>query len=133
MLAEVGITMEVIQVDTATQIADTVAKNFEATWSQWSGRPDPDGNTFQHFHVEGGMNYGGFDNAEVNELLEQGRVVSDQAERAQIYAQVTEILQEEVPAIFIWHPDEPKAMTNRLQGYQPVPDGMMRFGPVSLS
>ena len=133
MLSEVGIEMEVIQVDTATQIADTVAKNFEATWSQWSGRPDPDGNTYQHFHANGGMNYGGFDNPEVNELLDRGREVSDQEERKQIYARVTEILKEEAPAIFIWHPDEPKAMTNRLQGYLPVPDGMMRFGPVSLS
>lgn len=132
MVAEIGIQMEVVQVDTATQIADTVAKNFEVTWSQWSGRPDPDGNTYQHFHADGGMNYGGFNNAEVNELLDRGREVSDHEERKQIYTRVTEILQEESPAVFVWHPDEPKAMTKSLQGYEPVPDGMMRFGPVSL-
>ncbi|MCC6314507.1 MAG: peptide ABC transporter substrate-binding protein [Thermomicrobiales bacterium] len=132
MVAEVGITMDIIQVDTATQIADTVAKNFEATWSQWSGRPDPDGNTYQHFHVNGGMNYGGYDNPEVNELLDQGRVVSDRDERTKIYGRVTEILQEECPAVFVWHPDEPKAMATNVQGFPPVPDGMMRFATVSL-
>jgi peptide/nickel transport system substrate-binding protein len=132
MVAEVGIQMEIEQVDSATQIADTVSKNFEVTWSQWSGRPDPDGNTYQHFHANGGMNYGGYDNAEVNDLLDEGRVVAEQEDRKAIYERVTEILQEDVPAVFLWHPDEPKAMTTRMQDYPPVPDGMMRFGAVSL-
>jgi peptide/nickel transport system substrate-binding protein len=132
MVAEIGIKMDIVQVDIATQIADTVAKNFQVAWSQWSGRPDPDGNTYQHFHASGGMNYGGYDNAEVNGLLDQGRQVSDHEERKKIYARVTEILQQDCPAVFIWHPDEPKAMIANLHGYPPVPDGMMRFAAVSL-
>jgi peptide/nickel transport system substrate-binding protein len=131
-IAEAGITMDITQVDTATQISDTVAHNFEATWAQWSGRPDPDGNTYNHFHTGGGMNYGVYSNPQVDELLDQARQVSDHEQRKQLYSQVTQMLQEDVPAIFIWHPDEPKAMTTRLHDYPPIPDGMMRFAAVWL-
>jgi peptide/nickel transport system substrate-binding protein len=131
-IQQVGLKMDITQVDTAKQIADTVAHNFQATWAQWSGRPDPDGNTYNHFHTDGGMNYGAYSNPEVDKLLEQARAVSDHEQRKQIYSQVTKLLQEDVPAIFIWHPDEPKAMTKKLHDYPPIPDGMMRFAAVWL-
>ncbi len=42
------------------------------------------------------------------------------------------ILQDELPMIFIVHPIEPKAFSPRVQGYDPIPDGMMRFKDVWL-
>jgi peptide/nickel transport system substrate-binding protein len=131
-VAEVGIQMEIVAVDAATQIADTVAKNFEVTWSQWSGRADPDGNTFNHFFTDAGMNYGGYSNPEVDDLLNQARAGTTQEERKAIYSQVTQKLIEDVPVVFIWHPDEPKSMTNRLKDLPLIPDGMLRFGPAWL-
>ncbi len=127
-LAEIGIDMDIQLVNTAKQIADTVAKNYEATSAQWSGRPDPDGNTYNHFYRNAGMNYGGYDNPRVNELLDKARAVSGQAERKQIYSEIVRILNEDVPCIFLWHPVEPKAMLKKVQEYPPIPDGMMRFG-----
>lgn len=126
-VAEAGITMDIVQVDAATQVSVTVAKDFEVTWSQWSGRADPDGNTYQHFHSTGGMNYGGYSNSEVDELLDRAREVAEQEERAKLYSQVTEILNAEVAAVFIWHPDEIRAMTTQLHDVPAVPDVMMRF------
>ena len=41
-------------------------------------------------------------------------------------------LQDELPMLFIVHPIEPKAFSPRVQGYDPVPDGMMRFREVWL-
>jgi len=43
-----------------------------------------------------------------------------------------QLLREEVPAIFIVHPIEPKAFSPKVQGYDAVPDGMMRFKNVWL-
>jgi hypothetical protein len=34
--------------------------------------------------------------------------------------------------VYIVHPVEPKAFSPRVQGYEPVPDGMMRFRTVWL-
>jgi ABC-type transport system substrate-binding protein len=42
------------------------------------------------------------------------------------------ILQEDSPWLFIVHPIEPKAFSPKVQGYSPVPDGMMRFKDVWL-
>jgi len=131
-VAEVGIDMDLLPVDTAKQISDTVAKNYEATWSQWSGRPDPDGNTYNQFYKGAGMNYGGYDNPRVNELLNKARAVADKGQRKQIYSELVRALNEDVPCIFLWHPVEPKAMLKTVQAYPPIPDGMMRFAGVWL-
>ncbi len=133
-LAEVGITMNANVMDDARLLAEGNAKTFQMSSYQWSGRPDPDGNTYQFFHTLPGtsLNWSGLSNAQVDDLLDKTREVSDQAERKKLYSQVIQILREEVPGIFVVHPIEPKAFSPRVQGYDPVPDGMMRFKDVWL-
>ena len=58
--------------------------------------------------------------------------MANQAERKRLFGELTKILQEELPMIFIIHPVEPKAFSPRVQGYEPIPDGMMRFKDVWL-
>jgi peptide/nickel transport system substrate-binding protein len=133
-LAEAGITMNVNVVDGARLLAEGNGKTYQMSSYQWSGRPDPDGNTYQFFHTTAGtsLNWSGFSNPQVDALLEQTRQVSDHAERKKLYSQIIQILQDETPAIFIIHPIEPKAFSPKVQGYDPVPDGMMRFKDVWL-
>ena len=54
-LAEAGITMKIKLVDSAALLSDGNNKNFEMISYQWSGRPDPDGNTFQFFKTAQGI------------------------------------------------------------------------------
>jgi peptide/nickel transport system substrate-binding protein len=133
-LAEVGITMNVQVVDGARLLAEGNGKTYQASSYAWSGRPDPDGNTYQFFHTTPGtsLNWSGFSNAEADQLLEQTRQVSDHAERKALYSKFIQILREEAPAVFIIHPVEPKAFSPKVQGYPAVPDGMMRFKNVWL-
>jgi peptide/nickel transport system substrate-binding protein len=133
-LAEVGITVNPIAVDGARQLADGNAHAFDSTTYNWSGRPDPDGNTYQFFHTTPGvsLNWAGISNPQLDQLLEQTRQVSDHAERKKLYSQVTQILLDDAPAVFVVHPVEPKALSPKLQGYVPVPDGMLRFKDVWL-
>ena len=58
--------------------------------------------------------------------------MSSQAERRKLYGELTKLLQDELPMIFIVHPIEPKAFSPKVQGYEPIPDGMMRFKDVWL-
>lgn len=133
-LREIGVTMKIKLVDAATLIADGNAKNFEMISFQWSGRPDPDGNVYQFFRTTPGtsFNWSGISNERLDALLDRSREVSSQAERKKIYGEITRILQDELPMIYVVHPIEPKAFGPRVQGYEPIPDGMMRFKDVWL-
>jgi peptide/nickel transport system substrate-binding protein len=133
-LAEAGISMKINLVDSATLISSGNAKNFEMISYQWSGRPDPDGNTFQFYKTTQGtsLNWSGISNPQIDALLDKTREVSDRAERKKLYSQLTRILQDELPMVFIVHPIEPKAFSPKVQNYEPIPDGMMRFKDVWL-
>jgi peptide/nickel transport system substrate-binding protein len=133
-LAEAGITMKIKLVDSATLLTDGNNRNFELIQYQWSGRPDPDGNTFQFFRTTQGvsLNWSGISNPRIDALLDKTREVSDRAERKKLYSELTRILHEELPILFIVHPIEPKAFSPKVQGYEPIPDGMMRFKDVWL-
>ncbi len=133
-LAEAGITMNINVVDGARLLAEGNGKTFQASSYAWSGRPDPDGNTYQFFHTTPGtsLNWSGFSNGQADELLEKTRQVSDHAERKKLYSQLIGILREEAPAVFIIHPIEPKAFSPKVQGYPAIADGMMRFKNVWL-
>jgi peptide/nickel transport system substrate-binding protein len=133
-LAEAGITCNVVTVDGARQLADGNNKTFDMTSYDWSGRPDPDGNTYQFFHTTPGvsLNWSGVSIPELDQLLEQTRQVTDHAERKKLYSQAIQILRDEAPVVFVVHPVEPKALSPKLQGYTPIPDGMLRFKDVWL-
>src|SRR5215470_13015320 len=102
-LAEAGIAMKIKLVDAATLISDGNAKNFEMVSFQWSGRPDPDGNTYQFFKTTPGtsFNWSGISNPQIDALLDKSRETSSQAERRKLFGQLTRLLQEELPNIFI--------------------------------
>jgi len=133
-LAEASITMKIKLVDSATLLSDGNSKNFEMISYQWSGRPDPDGNIYQFFETTPGtsLNWSGISNPTIDAILDKTREVSNQVERKKLYAELTKLLQEELPMLYIVHPIEPKAFSLRVQGYEPIPDGMMRFKDVWL-
>jgi peptide/nickel transport system substrate-binding protein len=131
-LADAGIEMDIQLVDAARQSADSVAHNFDITTAGWSGWPDPDGNTFAHFTSKGGLNVGGYSNPQVDDLLVKAQSVSDHAQRREFYSQAIKILREDAPAVFWMFPDQPKAASLKVQGYAPIPDGMIRAETISF-
>ncbi|HXJ81711.1 MAG TPA: ABC transporter substrate-binding protein [Candidatus Methylomirabilis sp.] len=133
-LAEAGMTAKIKLVDAATQLSDGNSRNFDMISYQWSGRPDPDGNTYQFFRTTPGtsLNWSGISNPQIDALLDKTREISNQAERKKLFSELTRILQDELPMVYIIHPIEPKAFSLRVQGYEPIPDGMMRFRTVWL-
>jgi len=133
-LAEAGITMKIQLVDSSTLQASGRGKTYDMISFQWSGRPDPDGNTYQFYRTTPGVsfNWSGISNERVDVLLDKTREASNQAERRKLYGDLTRLLQDELPMLFIVHPIEPKAFSPRVQSYDPIPDGMMRFKDVWL-
>lgn len=133
-LLEAGITLNVVTVDGARQLTDGNNRTYQMTNYAWSGRPDPDGNTYSFFHSAPGvsLNWSGIANSQVDSLLQQTRQVTDHDARKKLYSQVIQILRDESVAVFEIHPIEPKALSPKVQGYVAVPDGMLRFRDVWL-
>ena len=53
------------------------------------------------FPEDGGFNSGYYSNPEVDELLEQARVATDQDERARLYKEMQEIVKEDAPWVYV--------------------------------
>lgn len=66
-----------------------------------------------------GANYGHYTNTKVDDLFKQGRAVVDKAMRKTIYNQIAQILNDEVPWIYLWSPNSIHAYNKRLVGFKP--------------
>lgn len=107
MLQAVGIKVKINTMEFATMCAEAYAGNSELFIVGWgSGTMDPDTVLFSCFHssnaVDGGNNWARFVNARADELLEQSRIVFDDAERSAVYAEIQDLLAEECPWINLW-------------------------------
>ncbi|HEX3177712.1 MAG TPA: ABC transporter substrate-binding protein [Methylomirabilota bacterium] len=126
MLAEAGITMQLQSQENVTMLEAGKRGDFEAYFTFWSGRPDPDGNIFTHYTCKGAQNDSHYCNAEFDALVTKARQVADPAQRKQLYDKATELLLRDVPAIHLWHRRVFTGLSARVQGFTPHPDGIIR-------
>lgn len=65
-----------------------------------------------------GSNYNHFTNAQVDELMIQGRATNDVVERKRIYTEVAKIVNDEAMWIFLWRLNSIYGVNNRVQGFK---------------
>jgi len=84
---------------------------------------------FQIFHSSNfppaGDNRGHYSNPELDRLLEQGRAITNQKERRQIYARAQKILAEDLPYVPLWWWKNVIVKKPTVQNFIPYPDGEM--------
>ena len=107
------------------------AGNYDATQVGWSGRTDPDGNIHSFMTCAGGLNDSKFCMEEIDALLNKARTSTDVAERKASYDAANAILREELPIIYLYHQTWLWAMSNKINGFQAYPDGMIRLSGVT--
>ena len=78
---EAGFKVSVRQVDATSLITVLQKKDFDISWSPWTGRPDPDGNMYNWFTKGGPNNFSGYSNDDVDSLMKKARASADQTER----------------------------------------------------
>lgn len=132
-LKQANITVNIKTETFATILSDTAAHNFQGALIGWSGRPDPDGNTFSWFHTGGGNNDMQYSNATVDQLLEDARVQSSQDKRAQDYVQAEQQIASDAPYIFISHGVATQISSAKVQNFQLLPTTIMVFTQTYLS
>ncbi len=133
MAGEVGIRVSIEIVEFGTLLSQFVDRRFEAGLLGWSGRPDPDGNTYNNFVTGGGQNRAAYANPRFDALLDAARILTTAEHRRRAYADALAILNEDLPYLFLYWPKEYKVMTPKVQGFVSNPDGMMRLRHVWLS
>jgi len=129
-LLKAGITVNIQQQEFGQLLNETQVGKFEASLLAWSGRIDPDGNMFGHFHSAGGFNYGKYSNKQVDKLLEEARTTLDQSKRRELYQEAQRILVGEVAQVFTRHGLAEQITTNKVHNYPLIADNMFRFGEV---
>jgi peptide/nickel transport system substrate-binding protein len=131
MLKPAGIQVNLQKVEFGTLLEQAKSGDFEAVMIGWSGRPDPDQNIYD-FTVTGGFNnYSKYSNQEVDKLLDDARVETDESKRKAIYDQVMKILNEEVPYVYLYHDHNVFGISKSVHGFKYVPDGLIRTAELS--
>ncbi|OPY97598.1 ABC transporter substrate-binding protein [Bradyrhizobium sacchari] len=126
MAAEAGFDIKIRAVEFATTFKQAQAGEFQVFQINWSGRIDPDGNSYIFMRSKAPQNDGGYSNPEADKLLEEGRATSNVEERKAIYAKLTKVLLDDLPIIYIYHRTLLIAHTKKLEGYRQMPDGLVR-------
>ncbi|MGY8711684.1 ABC transporter substrate-binding protein [Bradyrhizobium sp. 18BD] len=126
MAAEAGFDIKVRVVEFATTFKQAQAGEFQIFQINWSGRIDPDGNSYIFMRSKAPQNDGVYSNPEADKLLEDGRATSNVEERKAIYQKLTKILLDDLPIIYIYHRTLLIAHTKKLDGYRQMPDGLVR-------
>jgi peptide/nickel transport system substrate-binding protein len=126
MAAEAGFDIKIRSVEFATTFKQAQAGEFQIFQINWSGRIDPDGNSYIFMRSKAPQNDGVYANPEADKLMEDGRATSNVEERKAVYAKLTKILLDDLPIIYIYHRTLLIAHTTKLLGYKQMPDGLVR-------
>jgi len=132
MAADIGINMKIRVTEFATSLKQAEAGEYQAYLLAWSGRTDPDGNLYIFHKCKAPQDYPGYCNPEVDRLLDEGRTYADMAQRKAVYEKLTKIILEDNPKIYLYHRRVLIAHTARLEGYQQMPDGLVRVVGLKL-
>ena len=126
-LRAVGIDMKIRVIEWASFITHFIDKrNFEAVILGWTLGQDPDIFDVWHSSKTGKkeLNFIGYQNAEVDRLIIEGRGTFDQEKRKRCYWRIQEILAEEQPYTFLYVPDALPVVSARIRGIEPAPLGI---------
>jgi peptide/nickel transport system substrate-binding protein len=132
MAAETGFDLKIRLIEFATSFKQAQAGEFQIFQINWSGRIDPDGNSYVFLHAKAPQNDGGYSNPEADKLMEEARLVADPAQRKAIYEKMTKLVLNDEPIIYLYHRTLLFAHSKKLEGYKQMPDGLVRLTGLKL-
>jgi peptide/nickel transport system substrate-binding protein len=130
-LRDVGIALDIRTYEFATFLADVTSGAFQLYSLRWiGGNEDPD--IFDTvFHSRNfppaGRNRSFYSNLRVDSLIDQARRETDQNVRKRLYAELQEILAQDVPSINLWYFDNVLVHSRRVRNVTLNPSGNYDF------
>ncbi len=126
-LSQIGIDAEIRTLEWGTWLEEQGAGNFDMYVCGWLGNIDPDDFFYAQHHTDEVFNFTGYSNPELDELLEAGRVETDEEARKEIYNQVQQIVIDDAPYIYLYNPAVVNAWQPYVRGYTTLPSAAIRF------
>lgn len=119
MLQQIGIGADIAMGEWGANNDALKAGEIDMHLQAWGTAPQGDPDYFPSTLVATGASYnvGGYENAALDDLLEQGRSLFTTAERQPIYAQVQAILNDDLPVIPVFHKTQVSVGNGRVRGY----------------
>jgi peptide/nickel transport system substrate-binding protein len=132
MAREAGFDMKIRVTEFATSIKEAEQGRFQAWLIGWSGRVDPDGNSYIFLKCKAPQNNGQYCDKDVDGWLDDARKASKVSERKAIYGKIADKYLKEGSIIYLYHRLVIIAHTAKLEGYTQLPDGLVRVVGVKL-
>lgn len=126
MAAEAGFDLKIRVTEFATSLKEAEEGRYQAYMLNWSGRADPDGNSYSFNKTGSPQNYSAYSNPEVDAALDEARTKEGVAERKPVYEKATAVLLDQLPIVYLYHRRWIIAHTARLEGIKLLPDGLVR-------
>jgi peptide/nickel transport system substrate-binding protein len=126
-LAEIGVELDLQQLETNVYVDRWLAADFESALSENSSGPDPHHTYIRYFHSEGVFqDVGGIRSPELDALIEQGQVTTDPQARVPIYQEISRTLLDESPWVWLFRGYRFQVVSPDLSGFVPHPTGSLK-------
>ena len=130
-LAEVGVDLELVQLETNVYVDRWLAADFDSALSENNSSADPH-LTYSRYFITGAnfANVAGLQTPELDELFAQGLAETDPEARVPIYQEISRILLEESPWVWLYRGYRYQVHVPELEGFVPTrPGRSARCGP----
>lgn len=104
---ELGFEVTLDIVDWPVHLDSYRTGNYDLLMEWWITPPSPD--QYSHYHTDA-ENWWNYSNPEVDDLITRARTEPDYDERVALYQQLSEAIHEDVPVVYLYHPQEVQAM-----------------------
>jgi peptide/nickel transport system substrate-binding protein len=131
MVRDAGFEVKINLVEFASSVSAGNQGTFETYLIGWSGRTDADGNLYTFLHTGMGQNDGHYSNPVLDDALDTARTLTDPAARVAQYATMMQQERKDLPIIYLYHPVNIVGLSAKLNGFRPVPDGLIRLQGLS--
>jgi peptide/nickel transport system substrate-binding protein len=126
MASEAGFDVKIQATEFATSLDMSDRGDYETYLIGWSGRIDPDAILWSFVHTGGPLNASKYSNKGVDAWLDQARLTSDIPARRDLYRNVSEQIEKDLPLMYLYVNRFIVAMTKNVAGFVPIPDGLVR-------
>lgn len=135
-LAQIGINANIVREEWAPYIEKTTEGEHEMFLLGWSGaNGDPDYflTSLLHSKSIGGENRAFYENEEVDKLLDEAKATVDEDERAELYKEAQQLINEDVPSVFMVHSTPLVGASEVVKNFIPHPSTSDSLADVEIS
>ena len=132
MAAEAGFDVQLSTGEAVAMTAAATRGEYQASMVIWSGRPDPDGNLSIWMRCGSPLNWTGWCSPALEAALDRGAAEVDPAKRKAAYDEAQDLWMAELAYLPLYHFTWLWGLSDRVVGFTPRPDGLMRPIGVSL-